>query len=288
MYVKIFFCLCGGFSLLVSLTACKDKNPATPTPVCRVTSATEQVTQDTPPTITLQRSFTYANGMVTGISERSAKQQAIYQIQHQQAQVTGVIWNDLTLTVNRDAASRISVATITKAGQIQSVFTMTYTPSGQLSTLTENRQVIPVNTGFSGTSRTYSFSYTADNVTTEHARFTYKDGSTLDQETAYTLGNHPSAYASFPEPALLTVVSLAGQFETMPGLLWQTNAITSYQTYTFAGTNRQLAESATFADTYDASGNLTSRTQLTKLFSPAGSPFSVLKPTSHTFSYECR
>ncbi len=288
MYAKIILSLFVGPGLLLSLSACDPPKPE-PTSICYVISATEQIPQDTPPTLVLQRSFTYANSQLTAMTERSAKQQATYQLEYQSGKVIRATGTDLTLTVERDAASgRINRATTTKAGQTQSVFTLTYTASGRLSTLTEDRQVVPINTGFSGTSRTYSFSYTGENVTTERVKYTYKDGSSVDQEITYTVGDHPSAYASFPETALLTIVSLAAQFETMPGRLWQTNALTGYQTYTINGSNRLLAESAKFADTYDASGNLAARAQTTSIYIPAGSSSFVTKPTAHTFAYECR
>lgn len=289
MYAKILLSLFIGPGLLLSLTTCSVPQIVPATPICYVTSATEQITLDTPPTLTLQRLFTYTNGQLTAMAERSAKQQATYQIEYQSGKVIRAISTDLTLTVERDATSgKINRATTTKAGQMHSVFTLTYTASGRLSTLTEDRQVIPVNTGFSGTSRTYSFSYTGENVTTERVKYTYKDGSSLNQESTYTVGDHPSAYASFPEPALLTILSVAAQFETMPGRLWQTNALTGYQTYTINGSNRLLAESATFADTYDANGNLATRAQTTNVYIPAGSTSFATKPTAHTLAYECR
>lgn len=288
MYANPMGTLIAGLGLLPGLIACDPPKPAVPTTICYLTSATEQVPQDTPPTLTLQRSFTYTNGQLTTLAERSDAQQASYRIDYQDGKVVQATGSTLTMAVERDAKTgTINRATMTKSGQIQSVFTLTHTASGRLNTLTETRQVLVA--GSSVVSRTYSFSYTnAGNVSTEQVRFTFLNGSTLDQATDYTVGTEGAPYATFPEPTLLTLVSVGQQFEQHPGQLWLTNALTGYQTYTLNGTSRLLAEAATFANQTDASGNVTARTQTTKYYIPAGSANASTKPTSHTFAYECR
>lgn len=289
MYTNSLLRLTGYFSLVLSLVACDSPAPvAPPAVVCQVTSATEQVTQDTPPTLTLQRSFTYANGQLTHLAERTATQQANYQLDYQDGKLVRATGNSASMMVERDAVTgRISRVAMMNGMQTQASFTLSYTGSGQLSRLTEIR-LMPV-TGSSVVGRVYSFSYTnAGNVSTEEAVFTFQNGSTLYQETDYTVGSEASLYAKFPERTLLTALSVGQQFEAHPGRLWLNNALTGYQTYTLNGTNRLLAESATFANQFDATGHLLATTQTTKYYSPVGSTFAVTKPTSHTFAYECK
>lgn len=288
MYANILLSLVSFFTLLLSLSACKLPKATPPIPVCYVTQATEQVTIDTPPTLTLQRSFTYANGQLTNISEQTDTRQATYRIDYQDNKVVQATGSPVTMAVEHDVRSgKITKATMMKGAQVQSVFTMTYTASGRLNTLSEDRQVLVAGSSVVG--RTYSFSYTnAGNTSTEQVRFTFQNGATLDQETTYTVGENTAAYATFPEPGLLTVLSLGQQFENHPGQLWLTNALTAYQTYTISGTNRLLAESATFTNQFDATGNLIGRTQTTRYYTPAGSTFFSTKPTTHVFQYDCR
>ncbi|MBC8153746.1 MAG: hypothetical protein H7Z72_12615 [Bacteroidetes bacterium] len=276
------------FSLLLSLIACDSPEPATTPSVCYLTATTEQVTRDTPPTLTLERSFTYTGNQLTAINERTASQQASYRVDYQDGKAVRAVGSPANMVLEYDTKTgRVNRATMAQGTQTQSVFTLTHTASGRLSSLTETRQV-PV-TGSSVVSRAYSFSYTnAGNVSTERVTFTFQNGSTLTQETDYAVGAESAPYATFPERALLTLVSLGQQFETRPGRLWNANVLTGYQVYTLNGTNRLLAESATFTNQFDATGNLTALTQNTRSYTPAGSTFFTTKPTSHVLTHECR
>lgn len=288
MYANSLLSLLGCFSLLLSLTACDSPTPDAPSTVCYLTRATELIPQDTPPTLALQRSFTYASGQLANLSEQSATRQATYRTDYQDGKLVRAIGSPVVMVMEYDAKTgTANRASMVSGGQTQSVFTMTHTASGRLSTLSEARSVLVAGSSVVG--RTYSFSYTnAGNVSTERVRFTFQNGSTLDQETDYAVGAEGSPYATFPERTLLTVLSVGQQFETHPGRLWNNNALTGYQTYTLNGTARLLSESATFTNQFDATGNLTALTQATRSYTPAGSTFFSTKPTSHTFAYECR
>lgn len=276
------------FGLLLMLTACNPPEPARTPAVCYLTTATEQVTRDTPPTLTLERSFTYTGNQLTAINERTASQQASYRVDYQDGKAIRAIGSLANMLLEYDTRTgKVNRATMARGTQTQSVFTLTHTASGRLSSLTETRQV-PV-AGSSVVSRAYSFSYTnAGNVSTERVVFTFQNGSTLTQETDYAVGAETAPYATFPERALLTLVSVGQQFETRPGRFWNANVLTGYQVYTVNSTDRLLAEAATFTNQFDADGNLTALTQSTRSYSPVGSTFFTTRPTSHVLTHECR
>lgn len=260
------------------------------TTTCRLTGTTDQL-RETSGKLTdeMQRTFTYNGDALASISERSKNGEISFQLQYADKRVVQATSEQDKISVTYAISTTVPIsATVSRNGKTQSVFSMKYGSSGQMSRIVESRQVIPANS--LTTQRDYTFLYdNAGNLTTERARFTLRDGLVLEQETEYTVANKPSPYASFPERSLLTVIALSQAVETLPGRFWHLNAPTAHKTYDLNanGSRGTLRESSTFTPVYDAENKLMSQEQNALLYQ-SSVPDPVTKKNRQAFVYACQ
>lgn len=274
-------------------SACEINDWAKPSAVsiCRLTGMTDQnVSASGQVTDELQRSFAYANGLLTAITEGSSSpvsQTATYQIERTDGRITRATSNSAVLTLTYTTGTNgPTSATLSRGGVVKSMFDMQYKPNDRLGLVAETRVGLPNPSLIN--SRTYNFLYdNAGNLTTERAHFVLQGGIIVDQETEYTFDTRPSPYSYVPDRPLLTLVALSQDVETYPGRFWHQNAPTAYKSWFLTGNSRvSLRESATYTPTYDSVNKLTIQNQNLLLYQ-ASVPDPVTKTNRQAFTYQC-
>lgn len=274
--------------LVTVIVACKqrpDPQPAT----CQLTSTTDQLIEANGRlTDEMQRTFTYANDLVTSIAERSTNQEAGFLIERASQRVVRATNGATVIALGyTSGTTQPTSATFNQGGRTSSTYVMDYNSSGRMSRIVESRSVLPANS--LTVERSFTFSYdNAGNLTTERVRFTLLDGAVVEQETDYTLESKPSPYTHFSERPLLTVVALSQSVETRPGRFWHLNAPAAYKSYNMVGSGIRgnLRESATFSTTYDTDSKLMSQEQNALLYQ-LSVPAPITKRNRQAFSYQC-
>lgn len=276
-------------ALLMGTLACKREPEAQPA-VCRLTSATDQLVETSGRlTDQINRTFVYRNDTLIGMKEQTLSQEATFGTAYTNGRIVQVASAPSTIgfAYASGGTTPPTSATYSQNGQVQSTFMMEYTASGQMSRITERRQVLPANSLI--IERAYSFAYdNAGNLTNERAKFTFRDGLVVEQETEYAAGTKPSPYTHLPQRSMLTVVALSRATETLPGRFWQANAPAGYKLYDLNanGSRGTLRESTTYAPTYDADNKLMTQDQ-TALLYQASVPDPVTKKNRQAFVYQC-
>lgn len=275
--------------LLTSFLACKHESQPQPV-VCRLTSVTDQVVEiGGRLTTQIQRVFLYHDGRFVGLKERTSDGETTFETTYSDERIVQLTGEStrIRFAYAPDGSTSPGSATVLENDQVRSTFAIEYLPSGQLSRISERRQVLPVNTSVS--ERVYTFTYDkAGNLTGERARFTFRDGFVVEQETQYTVGTNPAPYTHLNQRNLLTVVALSRATETLPSRFWHLNAPVAHQTYDLNadGSRGTLRESVTYGLTYDTDKKPTTQ-DLTSLLYQSGTPGPLTKKTRQTFDYQC-
>jgi len=272
--------------LLTALLSCKDDNPVIQT--CRLTSTADQLVETTGQlTDELKRTFVYTGGAINSVSEKSKNQDATFTVTTVNSRITAAASAQDILVLAYGSTSGPTSSTFIRNNKTMSTFAMEYNGSGQMTKITESRQVLPANSLTK--QRVYTFTYDSNgNLTTERAQFTLTDGSVVTQETDYTFDSKPSPYKRFSELPLLTLVALSQAVETYPGRFWHINAPLTLKSYnmTSAGVRSNMRESSTFTPTYDSDNKLTSQDQTAMLYQ-SSVPDPVTKKNKQTYTYQC-
>ncbi|GAA4405687.1 hypothetical protein GCM10023187_24330 [Nibrella viscosa] len=276
---------------LLSFFACGPAQVATP-PVCSLVGTTEQIDQSGRLSTQVERSFTYAGGQLTSLYERNTDRQAGYRLEYNSNRVSRATDTQNQLTIAFDYALTQETdkpyrATFSRNNQLQTVYNLEYLPSGKISRVVENPQVVPI--GATTIERIFTMTYDeTGNITLERTQARQRNGSVLTTETEYTLDTQPSPYASVSQPVLLTIVALSQGVETLPGRFWNTGTVTGYTTYSVGtGNARTRREVATFTSTRDEFKKLTVQEQTTLSYlNSQTNPTS--RKTQHTYVYQCR
>lgn len=276
------------------LTSCDwfNKKTEEPTPLaCTLLSTAYKLDNNGSLTNQISRTLAYSGKKLTSISEQNTDRQVNLLIQYDADSLATKATDGLfAITFETSKTTRkITRATSTQAGVTQSVFDLTYDANNKLVSLLETRQVRPTNSQ-TKTLR-YTFTYNdSGTMLVEKARYTLIDNSFVEQETTYTHDDGPSAYAQLTDPALLAIVALSQQVETLPGRFWHQKALKSFQTYNLSttGTRTTLRDSATFTNTFDTNNlQLVSQVQNTlSYFTNPTSP--IIRKNQYTFTYSCK
>jgi hypothetical protein len=289
LHMKTKFLLISLFvaALLAGVNACKsEENPVIAT--CRLSNTSDQLVESTGQlTDELKRTFAYNKETLASIAEKSKNQDATFTVTFTDSRITSATNGQDVITLTYGSATTPTSSTFSRGGKVMSTFVMEYNPSGRMTKITENRQVLPTNSLTK--QRVYTFSYdTNGNLTNERAQFTLNDGSVTQQETEYVVDTRPSPYKRFVELPLLTVVALSQAVETRPGRFWQINTPLSLKAYnlTVTGSRSNLRESSTFTPVYDTDNKLTSQDQNALLYQ-SSIPDPVTKKNKQTFTYQC-
>lgn len=276
--------------LFIGFSACRHDIEAEITAdPCRLTSTTDKLVESNGQlTEQLQRAFIYTDKTLTDLVELSPNRQSRFELKRTNGRLMQAINGQETIGLAYPATATMPTsATFSRAGVVQSTFTLDYNASGRLQRVVERRQVLPANS--LTTERTYTFTYdNTGNLTTEQGQFMLTGNVTTRQETDYTLADKPSPYTRFAERPMLTLIALSLGVETLPGRFWQQNALTGYKTYALSssGTRENLRESVTYAHTFDATAKLTSQDQ-TALLYQGSNPTPVTRTYRQTFGYAC-
>lgn len=274
----------------VMMIACQpDENPQL-TAVCQLTSTNDQaISQSGQLTDELKRTFTYANSVLTGITEISKNGSATFQITYVNNRPVQAVSGQDTLTLTYAATASIPAsATFSQSGKVHSTFVMEYDGAGRMISVLESRQVLVPNSLI--TQRTFTFSYdNAGNLLTEQTQFRLVGNVLSGQEVTYTFGQQPSPYVYAAELPLLTLVSLSQAVETKPGRFWQRKAPTGYQLYNLNtdGSRANLIDASTFTSVLDSSNKRISQDQTALLYT-GGIPTPITKTNRQTFGYQCQ
>ncbi|GAA4466102.1 hypothetical protein GCM10023189_47730 [Nibrella saemangeumensis] len=276
---------------MLSFFACEPKKVAAP-PVCDLVGATEQLDQSGRLSTLVERSFTYTGGQLTSVFERNTDRLAGFRLEYNGNRLSRVTdtQNQLTIAFEyalTQASDKPYRATYTRNNQLQTVYSLEYLPTGKLSRLVENRQVVPSTSNI--IERTFTFTYDANgNITLERAQDKLRNGSVTTTETEYTQDAQPSPFATVPQPIVLTLVALTQGAETLPGRFWTSGTIMGYTTYSVAANNtRTRRETTTFTSTRDEFKKLTAQEQ-TSLSYLTSQTNPTTRKTQHTYVYKCQ
>ena len=258
--------------------------------VCNLLSTAYKLDNNGTLTNQISRTLGYTGTKLTSITEQNTDRQINLTVQYgADSLATKATDNQFVITFETNKTTRkITRATTAKSAVTQSVFDLTYDAAGRLTRLLETRQVRPANSQTKTLS--YLFTYNSSGtMLVEKARYTLIDDSFVEQETAYTHDDGLSAYAHLADPALLAIVALSQQVETLPGRFWHPNALKSFQTYNLSATGARttLRDSATFTNTFNSNLQLASQVQNTlSYFTNPTSP--IIRKNQYAFTYLCK
>ncbi|MBD2699023.1 hypothetical protein IC229_00125 [Spirosoma sp. BT702] len=274
-------------ALAIIVFACQPKDEPALAPVCQLTSTTDQLIETSGQlTDELKRTFTYSGNALTSLSERSKNSDASFQIEYNNSLITRANSGQDVITLTYGSATLPNSATFTRSGKVQSTFSMEYAQSGNLTRITENRQILPSSSTV--TERSYTFTYdNAGNLTNERGRFVLAGGAIGEQEVEYTFDQKPSPYTHVTELPILTLIALSQAVEAKPGRFWHINTPITQKMYNINSGNRSMIESSTFKPVYDADSKITTQAQ-TALLYLTGSQTPFTKNNRQTFGYQCQ
>ncbi|GAB3705529.1 hypothetical protein GCM10027592_38100 [Spirosoma flavus] len=266
--------------------ACQPKDEPVFTPVCQLTSTTDQLVETSGSlTDEVIRSFTYNGTALKSLTEQSKYSTSTFQVEYNNNVVTRATSGMDVISLAYGSATLPSSATFTRNGKVQSMFSMDYAPTGNLTRITENRQILPPSS--SATERTYTFTYdNSGNLINERSKSVLAGGVVAEQEVEYTFDQKPSPYTHLTERPLLTLVALSQAVEAKPGRFWHVNIPVTQKLYNVSSNNRTMIESSTFKPIYDANSKVVSQEQTVLLYL-TGTTTPITKNNRQTFGYLC-
>lgn len=237
---------------------------------------------------TVQYTFNNADNQLTTIELAATGITQAFQTTYVAGQLSQASDGRTVLTCTPGSqAGRPARVVVSRAGVEQAAYAFSYGANGRLSSLRENRTVLPPD--WFVPIRAYTFGYDATgNLTQEEVANTLSDGVIVTQVTTYTASTTPAPLVDVAEPALLTALALYQRHDALVARFWQTNNPVRYETQSKSMSGAGVvAARAQFTPTLNSEQRVASQRILVSTY-PAGPQFPQDRALQQTFSYQCR